>query len=115
MTTSLSAARAKAMRTARSSATPAIHPGVLAERERATQLFQLGQQAERMGIQFDAQAAVLSGMAVQAARARVLGEAANADADTHTSTVHTPAMGNDTTTGDGHRAAWKRGFGAPRR
>lgn len=82
-----------------------------AERKRCMGLAALQTQADRLGVDFDASAAIAKGMSVEAARKAVLDAAAEADAP-DTSAVAAPknreSKGATSLSADQKQAAWKK-------
>lgn len=62
-----------------------VEAHVLAERERCAGLMALSEQAARIGVSFDADAAILGRISLQAARNKVMAAAADGDAPETTS------------------------------
>lgn len=87
---------------------------VKAETERCSGLFAVAKQAERLGVKFDADAAIKKGMSVAAARAKVMDAAADGDAE-ETSAIAVPknkAAGNGgtqkTMSAEEKKATWAK-------
>ncbi|MER8394073.1 hypothetical protein NKH10_19475 [Mesorhizobium sp. M1340] len=82
-----------------------------AERRRCAGLSALSSQADRLGVSFDASAAISKGMSVDAARAAILDAAAEGDAD-ETTAIAAPKNKADkagkTMDAEAKTAAWKK-------